>query len=173
MISCKCDCTQAPPAKVVEESSSEEESSDEEPGPKKAAPIKAAVPTVKAESFEERSSEEESDDEDEVRVLCNSTRAVQDLRVLVHASQKRWLEDMANRMMAWSLLQTQALKLVHDRIMMLDLAKPWWLHFPQPTCACMHVSTCCWSEELIRKRLLRALLRLTQHMLRLLYSAPV
>ncbi len=135
MISCKCDCTQAPPAKVVEESSSEEESSDEEPAPKKAAPNKAAVPAAKAESSEEESSEEESDDEDEVGFFATAY-VVQDPCVLVHARQKRWLEDMANRMMAWSLLQAQALKLMHDRIMMLDLAKPWWLHCPQPTCAC-------------------------------------
>ena len=92
MISCECDCTQAPPAKVVEESSSEEESSDEEPAPKKAAPNKAAVPAAKAESSEEESSEEESDDEDEVGFhVC---RTLVSLYMLVRKDGlKTWLTE--------------------------------------------------------------------------------
>ena len=94
VISCKCDCTQAPPAKVVEESSSEEESSDEEPAPKKAAPNKAAVPAAKAESSEEESSEEESDDEDEVGFFATAyvgCRTLVSLYTLVRkADLKTW-----------------------------------------------------------------------------------
>ena len=87
-LSCKCDCTQAPPAKVVEETTSEEESSAEEPAPKKAAPNKAAVPAAKAESSEEESSEEESEDE----VGFHVCRTLVSLYMLVRkAGLKTWL----------------------------------------------------------------------------------